>query len=204
MPPDGPRIGAVILGAGPSKRMGRPKLLLTYKGVPLLRRAVDAAVAAGCVETIVVLGADADQYRALLAETPAKAVTNEYFAEGMAGSIQVGIEALGDDIDAAIIMLGDQPFIDADIIRRLIGTYRSSGKKIVVSRYGNVRGVPALFDRALFLELLVVSGDQGARTVIETYPGHVATVEIPPSRAEDVDTPEDLDRLRRDDKLSES
>jgi len=192
------RIGAVILAAGPSTRMGRPKLLLTYKGVPLLRRAVDAAVGAGCAETVVVLGAAADQYRAVLDGTPARMLVNQSFAEGMAGSIQVGIEALGDAVGAAVIMLADQPFIDADIIRKLIETYRSSGKKIVASQYNNVRGVPALFDRALFLELLVVTGDQGARTVIETYPGHVAAVDIPAASAEDVDTPEDAERLVKD------
>lgn len=174
--------------------MGRPKLLLSYKGVPLLRRAVDAAVTAGCSETVVVLGASADQYRGVLDGTPARIVVNQDFANGMAGSIQVGIEALGDDVVAAVIMLADQPFIDADIIRSLIDTYRSSEKKIVVSRYGNVRGVPALFDRALFLELLVVTGDQGARTVIETYPDHVAAVDIPEASADDIDTPEDAER----------
>jgi len=189
------KVGAVILAAGPSTRMGRPKLLLNYKGVSLLRRAVDAAVAAGCAEIVVVLGAAADQYRAVLEGTAARIFVNRHFAEGMAGSIQVGIEALSDDIVAAVIMLADQPFIDADIIRRLIETYRSSGKKIVASQYGDVRGVPALFDRALFLELLVVTGDQGARTVVETYPGHVATVDIPAASAEDIDTPDDAERL---------
>ncbi|HET6780904.1 MAG TPA: nucleotidyltransferase family protein [bacterium] len=193
-----PRIGAVILAAGPSKRMGRPKLLLSYRGVPLLRRAVDAAVAAGCEDTVVVLGAEADQYRAALDGTPARILVNPHFAEGMSGSIQVGIEAMSDDVVAAVIILADQPFIDAGIIRSLIEKYQSSGKKIVASQYGDIRGVPALFDRALFLELLVVTGDLGARTVIETYPGHVATVEIPVSSAEDIDTPEDAERLLKD------
>lgn len=191
-------IGAVILAAGPSTRMGRPKLLLSFKGVSLLRRAVDAAVAAGCAEIVVVLGAAADQYRTVLEGTAARILVNKYFAEGMAGSIQVGIEALSDDVVAAVIMLADQPFIDADIIRRLIETYRSSGKKIVASQYGDVRGVPALFDRALFLELLVITGDQGARTVVETYPGYVATVDIPAASAEDIDTPGDAERLLKD------
>jgi molybdenum cofactor cytidylyltransferase len=193
--PAAPNIAAVILAAGPSKRMGRPKLLLPHKGVPLLRRAVDAASTAGCAEVVVVLGADADQYRAILNSTPARILINPYFSDGMAGSIQVGIEALGDHIGAAIIMLGDQPFIDAAIIHRLIETYRSSGKKIVASQYGKVRGAPVLFDHALFLELLVLTGDQGARTVIETYPGHVAAVDIPAASAEDIDTPEDAERL---------
>ncbi len=187
------KIGAVVLAAGPSTRMGRPKLLLTHTGVPLLRRAVDAA--AGCADVVVVLGANADQYRPLLDGTSARIVVNQYYGEGMSGSIQLGIEALGDDIDAAVIMLADQPFVDAEIIGRLIETYRTSGKKIVACQYGDVRGVPALFDRALFLELLLVTGDQGARTVMETYPGHVAVVAIPAAAADDIDTPEDARRL---------
>ena len=141
--------------------MGRPKLLLTHRGVPLLRRAVDAAAEAGCAYVVVVLGANADQYRPLLVGASARIVINEHYGEGMSGSIQLGIEALEDDVEAAVIMLADQPFIDAEIIRTLIETYRTSGKKIVVCQYGDVRGVPALFDRALFLELLLVTGDQG-------------------------------------------
>lgn len=191
------RVGAVVLAAGPSKRMGQPKLLLTYKGVPLLRRAVDAALAAGCAEVVAVLGAHADQYRAVLDGTSARVLLNKFVAEGMSGSIQLGIEALGDDVNAAIIMLADQPFIDADILRRLIDTHRTSGKKIVACQYGKVRGAPVLFDRALFLELLLLTGDQGARTVMETYPGHVATVDIPTEAGEDIDTPEDVQRLNR-------
>lgn len=188
-------VGAVVLAAGPSTRMGRPKLLLTHKGVSLLRRAVDAAAAAGCADVVVVLGANADHYRPLLDGASARIVVNQYYGEGMSGSIQLGIEALGDDIDAAVIMLADQPFIDAEIIARLIETYRTSRKKIVACQYGDVRGVPALFDRALFLELLLVTGDQGARAVMETYPGHVAVVEIPTVAADDIDTPEDARRL---------
>lgn len=187
----------MVLAAGPSTRMGRPKLLLMYQGVPLLRRAVDAAVGAGCIDVIVVLGANADQYRSILNGTPARVVLNQHYAEGMAGSIQLGVEALGDEVDAAVIMLADQPFIDAEIIRRLIETYRTSGKRIVACQYGQVRGAPVLFDRALFLELLLITGDQGARTVMESYSGHVATVDIPVDAAGDIDAPEDLDRLNR-------
>lgn len=189
------RVAAVILAAGASSRMGRAKLALPHRGVPLLRRAVDAAAGGGCADIVVVLGADAEQYVPLLDGTPARVVRNPYYSEGMAGSIQLGVEALSEDVDAAIIMLADQPFIDADIVGRLIETYRTSGKKIVTCQYGLVRGAPTLFDRAMFLELLVVIGDQGARSVMDTYPGHVATVEIPLEAAQDVDTPDDMERL---------
>jgi molybdenum cofactor cytidylyltransferase len=104
----------------------------------------------------------------------------------------VGVEAVSDDMQAAVIMLADQAFVDGAVVRRLIDTYWESGKRIVTSQYGKVRGAPTLFDRALFLELLVLQDDQGARAVVQTYPRHVATVDIPPETARDIDTPADL------------
>ncbi len=195
MPDDPSRIAAVILAAGASARMGRPKLLLTYQGIPLLQRAVDAAVRGGCDDVVVVLGADREQYLPALKGTTARVVHNPDFAHGMSGSIRIGTEALPEGAQAAVIMLADQPFIDASVIHGLIQTYRASGKKIVACTYGGVRGVPVLFDRALFLELLVLEGDQGARQVMDTYPDHIAAVEIPPDVARDVDTPDDARRL---------
>lgn len=188
-------IAAVVLAAGASARMGQPKLLLTHRGVPLLRRAVDAAFTGGCDEAIVVLGADRARYQPLLQGTAARAVHNPEFARGMSTSIRAGIEALSEDTQAAVIMLADQPFITAEIIRALIETYRTSGMKIVASEYGGVRGVPVLFDRALFLELLVLEGDQGARQVMAIYTTHMTAVEIPAGAALDVDTSDDARSL---------
>lgn len=175
--------------------MGQPKLLLLHQGIPLLRRAVDVATRGGCHHVIVVLGADRERYLPVLTGTGAHVVHNPDFSHGMSGSIRAGIEAVPEEARAAVIMLADQPRIDETIIARLIETYRTSGKKIVASAYGDVRGVPVLFDRALFLELLVLEGDQGARQVMATYPKHVATVEIPANAARDVDTPDDARRL---------
>ena len=175
--------------------MGTPKLLLTHRGVPLLRLAVDAAIRGGCDDVVVVLGADRERYLPVLKGTPARPVHNPDFAQGMSTSIRTGIEAVPEDAGAAVIMLADQPFVDEAVIRRLIETYRTSGRKIVVSAYEGVRGVPVVFDRALFLELLVLEGDQGARQIMATYPTHVATVELPADRARDIDTPEDARRF---------
>ncbi|MGH2348660.1 MAG: nucleotidyltransferase family protein [bacterium] len=190
-----PRIAAVILAAGPSRRMGRPKLSLLYRGEPLIRRAVRAAVESGCDEVVVVVGAHDAEYMPLLSGSPARIVRNPGFETGMGSSIQVGIEALSDDIQAAVIMLADQVFVDGAIIRRLIDTYQESGMRIVTSQYGGVRGAPTLFDRALFLELLLLQADQGARAVVQTYPRHVAIVEVPEKAARDIDTPDDLKLL---------
>lgn len=178
--------------------MGTPKLLLTSRGGPLLRHVVDAAVGGGCEDVIVVLGAHRERYLPLLNGTPARPVHNPDFAQGMSSSIRTGVEAVPEDAAAAVIMLADQPFVDADVIRRLIEAYHTSGMKIVACAYSGVQGVPVLFDRALFLELLVLEGDQGARQVMATYPKHVATVEISPDAARDIDTPEDARRFLAD------
>lgn len=192
------RVGAIVLAAGASRRMGRPKLLLTYAGTPLLRRAVDAAAGGGCAEIVVVLGADRARYLPLLRGTPARIVDNPDHAEGVSSSIRRGIHALTAPVEAAVLMLADQPRIDAAIVRRLITTHRKSAKRIVTCQYGPVRGAPTLFDRALFLELLLLEGDQGARQVMETHPGDVATVEIPPEAGWDIDLPGDAAALQGD------
>lgn len=193
-----PPVAAIILAAGASTRLGRPKLLLRHHGVPLLRRAVDAAAAGGCAEIVVVLGADAEHYRPLLAGLAVRTVVNAAYREGMSSSIRAGVEAVSEAARGAVILLADQPFIDAGIVRRLIDTYHRSGMKIVTCEYGGVRGVPTLFDRALFLELLILEGDQGARQVMAAYPRHVTAVEIPAAAARDVDSPEDARLLQGD------
>jgi molybdenum cofactor cytidylyltransferase len=186
----------VVLAAGESRRFGRPKLALRFEGVPLLRRAVDAAAGGGCTDIVVVLGAAAEAYEPLLAGSPARIVINPHYKEGMSTSIRAGIEALRPECAAAVILLADQPRIDGTVIQALLGTYRSSGRRIVTARYGEVRGAPVLFDRALFLHLLVLDGDHGARTVVEMYPQEVAEVAIPWAAAVDVDVSDDLERIQ--------
>jgi molybdenum cofactor cytidylyltransferase len=179
--------------------MGKPKLLLTHHGVPLVRNAVETAVGGGCTDVVVVLGANHEQYRPQLQGTPARLLHNPEFSLGMSSSIRVGIEALAEDTRAAIIMLADQPFIDGGVIERLITTYVTSKARIVACTYGGVQGAPVLFDRALFLELLLLEGDQGARQVMTIYPRNVTAIEISPNAATDIDTPEDARRLLPDD-----
>jgi molybdenum cofactor cytidylyltransferase len=193
------RVGAIILAAGESSRFGRPKLLIAYRGIPLIRRAVEAAVEGGCSDVVVVLGAEAGAYAPLLADSGAHIALNPLYKEGMSSSIRCGVEALPPECTAAVVMLADQPRIDGRIIRNLLQTHATSGKRIVAARYGDVRGAPVLFDRALFLDLLVLDGDRGARAVIETYPKEVADVTIPSGAEADVDRPEDLERLQRED-----
>ena len=160
---------------------------------------MDAATEGGCSDVVVVLGAERDAYAAALAGARAQVTVNPDYKEGMSTSIRCGVEALPTECTAAVILLADQPRIDGGIVHALLETYATSGRRIVAARYGDVRGAPVLFDRALFLELLVLEGDRGARAVMEIYPNEVAEVVIPAEAALDVDRPEDVERLQRDD-----
>lgn len=189
-----PFVSALVLAAGPSRRMGRPKLALPVEGVPMLRCVVEAALQSRCRETVVVLGAHREVYRPLLAGAAVRLVENPEFAHGLSTSIRAGVASLSPESEAVVILLADQPWITAQAVDRLIDVYLQEGKRIVASAYGGVVGVPALFDAALFLELLTLEGDAGARSVIERYPQHGVAVTLEDGW-QDVDTPEDLARL---------
>lgn len=189
-----PFVSALILAAGPSRRMGTAKLALPVEGVAMLRRVAEAAVGSRCRETVVVLGAAQDVYRPLLQGVPVLIVENPDFEHGMSTSIRAGVAALSAESKAVVILLADQPRITSHIINRLIEAYLEEGKRIVASSYQGVVGVPVLFDGALYLELLTLEGDGGARSVIETYPQHGVAVPLEEGAWEDVDVPSDLAR----------
>lgn len=185
-------IAALVLAAGSSRRMGRPKLLLELGGVPLIRRAVEQAQAAGVEDLVVVVGPHRGEIARALAGTRARLVDNPEHATGMASSLRVGLGALPPETEAVVVLLGDQPFLGAEVIDRLIAEYRASGRPIVVPIYAGRRGNPVLFDRLLFDELRRQQGDQGGRAVVAADPSRVAEVHFPDSLPQrDLDTWED-------------
>jgi molybdenum cofactor cytidylyltransferase len=181
-------VAAVLLAAGASTRMGAPKQLIEIDGKSMLRRAAEAVIATGCDPVIVVLGANAEVLREHLAGLPIRLVINERWQEGMASSIRAGLV----DTDAALITLCDQPFVHAANLIALIELFRNSGKPIAAARYGGNLGVPAIFARALFPELLALTGDMGARRVIAAHADQVAALDLPDA-AIDLDTPLDVE-----------
>lgn len=189
-------ITALVLAAGRSQRMGTPKLLLTLRGSTLVARAVAAARASRCDDVLAVLGEMADRVGPEASAAGARTVFNPRYREGMGTSIAAGIAALAPRCDAVIVLLGDQPCVRADTINALIDAHRTSGKPLVASRYGNVVGAPTLIARALFSEAASLSGDVGARPLLARHPDLVAEIPVPKEVAWDVDTPEDLARLR--------
>jgi molybdenum cofactor cytidylyltransferase len=184
---------AVVLAAGASTRMGRPKLAVPVRGTPMLRRVAQAAAASRCREVVVVLGgAHAAAYRPLLDGLPVRVVENPDPAEGMGSSIRAGVAAISPEASGVVILLADQPLVTAAMIDRLIETAVAGGHRIVASSCRGIVGPPAYFDRALFLELLTLEGDRGARSVIESYPTQGVAVPLPDEAAADVDTADDL------------
>ena len=200
--PDTPhfRFGAVILAAGASRRMGTPKQLLALNGQPLVVRAAEAALASPAWPVVVVLGANAEKIRPALARLPVLITENPAWAEGMAASIRAGVTTLQQfsrRLDAALIALCDQPAFSAGAIERLLAAQRQTGGNIVAARYSGRQGAPALFLREHFPALTALTGEEGARTLLNGDPAQVTAVELP-ELALDLDTPEDFAAIRDD------
>ncbi len=256
-----PVIGAVILAAGESKRLGTPKQLIQCKDKTLLHHIIESALNSKCRKIIVVIGAHADNVKKYIAKfsidiierqtaatkwncrsgeqtensspkekllrcnstewpgpqpngaTAPKpqikfckrnrvsqiyCVENRNWREGKASSIRVGLKALtskSNNVNAAIFLTCDQPFISSDVIDRIIETYEKTKKTIVASKYDDTIGVPALFGRKHFSEILSLKGDQGAKSIITNYHEQVVTISFQKG-AIDIDTIEDLNQLK--------
>jgi molybdenum cofactor cytidylyltransferase len=162
-------IAGVLLAAGRSQRMGQPKLLLPWHGVPLIRFVAQQILHSTLDELIVVSGHRAEHLRAALDGLALRVVHNDDFLDGQSTSLRAGIAALDPAVAAAVVLLADQPLLQAQTIDDLIAVYRREQSPLVVPRHQGQRGNPVLFDRRLFPELLAISGDQGARAVIKAH-----------------------------------
>ncbi len=198
-PQQAPRVAVLVLAAGRSTRMGGPnKLLADANGQPLVVHAVKAALASQAVEVVVVLGHMADQVKAAInSAVPTgrlRFVTNPDFAEGLSTSVRTGIAALGKDIDAAVVQLGDMPGVSSLLLDRLMAAFSPvEGRSICVPTVGGKRGNPVLWDRRFFPEIAKVEGDTGAKHLIGEHADLVCEVEMKGEAAiTDIDTPEAL------------
>ena len=190
-------IAALILAAGGSSRMGRPKQLLPFRGRPLLRRAIDAAVEGGCRPVMVVTGAHARLIEAELGALPVELCFNEDWREGLAGSIRRGMEALRsrpEEPGAVLMMTCDQPLVSAELVGRLREAFDGARGRMVACDYGGTVGVPALFDRSCFDRLMALEGDGGAKSVLLADPGMLRRCPWPEG-ARDINTPADYGKF---------
>lgn len=192
------KIGGLLLAAGGSSRLGRPKQLIEFKGSTLLRRAAETLAATTCETKVVVLGAAVDECLNELGGLDLETYINSDWNEGMSGSIKAGLLRILDiepATSAIIITLCDQPYMTTDIVESLITKYRRIRPPVVAAEYNNVCGVPALFSREMFDDLLQLAGDKGAQSVISKAAPKVIRISVPEA-AFDIDSPEDLISLR--------
>ena len=189
-------IAGVVLAAGRSTRLGQPKQLLPYRGRRLLEWSL-AAMAASSVEvTVVVLGHDAERVRRDVDLHGARVVYNARYAEGLSTSLQAGLAALGPEVRAAVVAVGDQPLLGPDTIDALIAAHAATGAPIVAADYGDHQGTPLLLDRSVWPLAQQIRGDQGARVLLRAHPDTVIAVPVASATAADVDTWDDYARLR--------
>lgn len=190
-------VGAVILAAGSSSRMGSPKQALQFEGRSLLRRATSAAVDTACDPVVVVTGAHAELCRRELDGLEVREAFNPDWETGMASSIRSGIEALLNvepDVAAVVLLLCDQPHVTVDVISCLVAAHQATGRPVIASAYGGSFGVPALFSRILFAELTQLEGMSGAKEIIKKHASEAHFLPFPEGEV-DVDTPQDFSRL---------
>lgn len=191
-------IAAIVLAAGRASRMGSNKLVAELDGEPIVRRTVRAVLASRARPVIVVTGHEADAVRSALAGLDVIFVHNPDFADGMSTSLRAGVAAAG-AVDGALICLGDMPRLEAAHFETVLDAYRAgSPEDIVVPTFDRKRGNPVLWPRAYFAEIAALSGDVGARALLDRHAENVRLVAIDDSAIlVDVDTPAALAELRR-------
>jgi len=195
-----PRVGAVILAAGKSARMGEAKQLLRLGTGTVLGRTLENVCAASLDEVVIVLGASAEAIREQLAGALAgvRVAVNPEYETGMASSLRTGLAALSSDIDAALIVLGDQPFVRPETLDRIVEEYRRTQAQILIPIHEGARGNPVLLDRSLFAEARALEGDVGCRAIFGKHPDEIVYVEVnDPGVLMDIDSREDYERLGR-------
>ena len=190
------KIAIIVLAAGASERFGSPKQLVYLAGEPLLVRALRTALSADLGPVYTVIGAHSAECLPLAQSLPVQAVICAEWREGMSASIRcgVGAAALGQP-DAVILMLCDQPNVDAALLRNLKEEQVRTGLPMVAVSYSGVPGVPALFTSSCFAELMELQGKEGARWLLRRNAQLTALIEATTVQA-DIDTPEDLSRAQ--------
>jgi len=193
------RLGAILLAAGRSTRMGvENKLLAEIGGKPLVRIAAEEALKSKARPIVVVTGHQPERVQAALRDLDLRIVHNPDFADGLSTSLKAGLSALPDDVDGALVLLADMPRVDATLIDKLIGAFDPArGALVVVPTFEGKRGNPVLWSRRFFADLMTLQGDVGARHLIGGYGEAVAEVPVGGNGVlTDVDTPDALSTVR--------
>ena len=192
------RIGAVLLAAGKSTRMGEPKQVLPLAGRPLLAHTLENLQTARISEIILVLGFAADEIRRRVAVDGVKVVENPDYEQGMGSSLRVGLSALDPQTSAALIVLADQPLVRPQTYDRIVDQYQQSEAQIVVATYQGFRGNPVLLDRSVFPEVMALTGDIGCRAIFGNHQDGIVKVAVDDiGILLDIDNKDDLAKAQR-------
>lgn len=186
-------IPAIVLAAGASRRLGRPKQLIEFEDETLLNRTLRLAREAGADPVLAVLGAHIEQIRPTL-PPHVQVIENSEWQSGMASSIRAGIRAIDPGAPGLLLLLCDQPHLTAAHIRALTTAFSAQAPIIAASRYAGARGTPAAFPRSLFPVLGALEGDKGARAILAQPPCALIEIDFPGGDA-DIDLPDDLAKL---------
>jgi CTP:molybdopterin cytidylyltransferase MocA len=187
-----PSVTAIILGAGESSRMGRPKLLLPFGDSTVIGTVINHVLASSVEKTIVVLGSNFDLHREVIKDYPVEIVNNTRYPEGMFSSVKCGLEAVPDTTDAVMVLLGDQPMIQAEEMDQLIESYRDSEKEIAIASHGNKRGHPIIFGRKFISEITGYPGEASLRDLLQKHPSEILEIKTGNDRIlRDIDTEND-------------
>jgi molybdenum cofactor cytidylyltransferase len=184
----------IVLAAGAATRFGRPKQLAVFAGRPLLMHVLGRAIEVAGSSVSVVIGANAAAIAPVLNRCNASVIVNRGWQEGIASSIRMAVQRLPGACDGAMLLLADQLGITAADLQHLADLWHRQPGSIVAARYGGGLGVPAIFPRALFADLIELRGDRGAQTLLRRHESRLVALQLP-AAAQDVDTPEDLKRL---------
>ena len=190
-------IVGIVLAAGRSSRLGRPKQLLPVLGEPLIRHTLRRVLASSLDQVILVVGHEAEEVCDTVSDLRVTCVFNPDAAAGQSTSVRAGVNALSPAVEAAVFILGDQPGIDPAVIDVVIAAWRTSGAPVAAPRYEDRMGNPVLFDRRVFPELAALEGDTGARPVVRAYhdSGDLHVVPVAGHAPPDVDTEADYAAL---------
>lgn len=198
--PEQSKPAQIILSAGEAKRMGYPKQLLQWQGETLIERAIRTAQEAGVAdEIIVVLGAHYEKIQKVIADKEITVVINADWQQGMSSSLRAGLQQMLQQNrvwPGVLVTLVDQPLIEAMHLISLYQIWKDNPHGLAAARYNDQLGVPALFGRSYFEELLSLPGHQGARAILRRDADHAAAIDMP-AAAMDVDTPEEWEKVKR-------
>ena len=190
-------LAVILLAAGTSSRLGRPKQLLPYKGTTLIRERVNTIQQAfpGMKQLVVVTGANRIAILEALSGLAFKEAHNSNFETGMSSSLKVGLEALSQETHAAFFLLADQPMIGQVHLQEMVKLWEQNVGRVIAAAYAEIEGVPAIFPKKYFKKLVAVEGDTGARKVLSQMDEEEKMHYPLPEAAVDIDEESDLSHL---------